>query len=140
MPWQSPRHFSLFRSLYSRSKIRSLSPSRTLFHYDVYDTSRYINFFYDISGQFICNCFFCFCDNIIFCIIFSNSKCSFCLTIDLDCDFYSALYCLCLVEFRPGCLPSKPAICHNSSVMCGATGFNKVINVLNSPFVIAFFL
>ena len=72
-----------------------------LFHYNVYQSSRYINLFDNISGQFICNDFFCLCNYLILRIIFLDTKRSLYVTIDLNGNLHGRFHRLCLIELRP---------------------------------------
>ena len=73
--------FQYFQALYSVVRF-----SLKLFHHDIHNSSRYVNFFYDVSGQFVCNCLFCSGDCGLFICIFGDFDRSAHFTVDLNSD------------------------------------------------------
>ena len=69
-----------------------------LFLNDIHNSSRYVNFFYDVSGQFVCNCLFCSGDCGLFICIFGDFDRSAHFAVDLNSDLGYCLYGLLLVK------------------------------------------
>lgn len=70
----------------------TLPKATCLFCYNIYNTSRNINFLADCSCNLVFDNFFCLCKHVFFGCIYRNHQSSLCFTIDLNCNLYFIVF------------------------------------------------